>query len=193
MTSQTPLQVRRNRWLLIAITGLFFGSMLLAGALRFSGWHPAATKAHGELLQPPADLRHVAVRLVDGSAYEWQPWRRLWRIALAPQPDCTTACVRLAKQLMTVWQLTGQDADHVHVLWIGTPPREVPRGGALRIVQPDAALLAGLPRLHPATGEDRQGVPVYLIDPNGFVVMRYAPGFDPAGLRADLAKLLKLM
>jgi len=25
------------------------------------------------------------------------------------------------------------------------------------------------------------------------VVMRYAPGSDPAGLRADLAKLLKLM
>jgi len=25
------------------------------------------------------------------------------------------------------------------------------------------------------------------------VILRYAPGFDPAGLRADLAKLTKLM
>ncbi|MCW0416325.1 hypothetical protein NB689_002079 [Xanthomonas sacchari] len=40
---------------------------------------------------------------------------------------------------------------------------------------------------------DAAGVPVYVIDPNGFVVLRYAPGFDPAGLRADLAKLLKLL
>jgi len=79
------------------------------------------------------------------------------------------------------------------VLWIGEPPREVPRGGALRIVRSSAGLLAGLPRPQPAAGEDPRGVPVYLIDPNGFVVMRYAPGSDPAGLRADLAKLLKLM
>ena len=57
----------------------------------------------------------------------------------------------------------------------------------------DAALQAGFPRLHPQAGEDPNGVPVYLIDPNGFVVMRYAPGFDAGGLRADLAKLLKLM
>lgn len=40
---------------------------------------------------------------------------------------------------------------------------------------------------------DAAGVPVYVIDPNGFVILRYAPGFDPAGLRADLVKLLKLM
>ena len=40
--------------------------------------------------------------------------------------------------------------------------------------------------------DDPRGVPVYLIDPNGFVILRYPPGFDPAGLRADLAKLLKL-
>ena len=33
---------------------------------------------------------------------------------------------------------------------------------------------------------------VYLIDPNGFLVMRYAQGFDPSGLRKDLARLLKV-
>lgn len=36
------------------------------------------------------------------------------------------------------------------------------------------------------------GVPVYVIDPNGFVVLRYAPDTDLAGLREDLARLLKL-
>jgi hypothetical protein len=63
----------------------------------------------------------------------------------------------------------------------------------LKIVRSDAALREHLPRLHPATGEAADGVPVYVIDPNGFVILRYAPGFDPAGLRADLAKLVKLI
>ena len=189
----TPAQVRRNRWLLLAIAALFFGSLALAGILRFSGWHPPATKAHGELLQPPADLRRVTPLESNGSAYRWNPAERTWRIALAPPTDCTQACVQLGQQLLTVWQLMGPDAEHLQVLWIGEPPKELPRGGALHVLRSDPALLAGLPRLQPATGEARDGVPVYVIDPNGFVVLRYAPGFDPSGLRADLAKLLKLM
>jgi len=189
----TPAQVRRNRWMLLAIAALFFGSLGLAGLLRFSGWHPPATKAHGELLQPPADLRRVAPLESNGSVYRWNPAERTWRIALAPPAGCAQACVQLGRQLLTVWQLMGPDAEHLQVLWIGEPPEELPRGGALHVLHSDPALLAGLPRLQPAAGEARDGVPVYVIDPNGFVILRYAPGFDPSGLRADLAKLLKLM
>ncbi len=47
----------RNRVLLLAIFAMFFGSMLVAGVLRFSGWRPGGTKNKGELLEPPADLR----------------------------------------------------------------------------------------------------------------------------------------
>mgnify|MGYP000885191727 CR=1 FL=1 len=31
--------------------------------------------------------------------------------------------------------------------------------------------------------DDPAGVPVYVVDPNGFVILRYAPGFDPGGWR----------
>jgi hypothetical protein len=34
-------------------------------------------------------------------------------------------------------------------------------------------------------------LPVYFVDPGGFLAMRYRPGFDPNGLRKDLARLLK--
>ncbi|MGN6113267.1 MAG: hypothetical protein ACTHOC_09745, partial [Luteimonas sp.] len=58
---------KRNRGLLLLIFALFFGSMLVAGALRFSGWRPAGMKNKGELLQPPVDLRARAPRLADGA------------------------------------------------------------------------------------------------------------------------------
>ena len=197
MTEPRPSQnrgtQRRNRMMLLAIFAIFFGSLLLAGVLRFSGWRPAGTKAHGEMLQPPGDLRAVVPKLADGSDYTWNPRARLWRIALAPPADCIEACIKLAHDLDTVWQLTGKDADHVHVLWIGTPPPAMPRDAALRVLQPSRALRAGLPRVDEISSNGRRGVPVYVIDPNGFVILRYAPGFDPAGLRADLSRLLKLM
>lgn len=179
----------RNRLMLIGIFALFFGSMLIAGVLRFSGWRPQGLKNHGELLQPPADLRPVTPRLSDGKDYPWNPQARVWRIALAPPDGCAAECAQLARELDTVWQLFGKDADQVDVLWIGAPPPAgAPRPATLRLVQPAPALRAGLPRV-----DDPKGVPVYVIDPNGFVILRYAPGFDPAGLRSDMAKLLKLM
>ncbi|KAB7768073.1 hypothetical protein [Xanthomonas maliensis] len=187
-TSPTPRAVRRGRRMLIALAVLFFGSMLVAGALRFAGWQPTTMRNHGELLSPPTDLRARTPLRADGQPYSWQPAERMWRIALAPPAGCGQSCVRLAADLDKVWQLLGHQADKVEVLWIGPPPAGLPPMSALRVLRDDAGLRQALPRV-----DDPAGVPVYVIDPNGFVILRYAPGFDPAGLRADLVKLLKLM
>jgi cytochrome oxidase Cu insertion factor (SCO1/SenC/PrrC family) len=177
----------RNRWMLVAIFAIFFGGFALAGLLRFSGWRPAGMKNHGELLQPPADLRRLEARLADGSGYPWDPAQRRWRILVAPPADCGRPCVTLAAELDLVWQLFGRHAADVHLLWVGVPPAGIKRGPEFRELRDDAALRAGLPRL-----ADPKGVPVYVVDPNGFVVLRYAPGFDPSHLRQDMSRLLKL-
>lgn len=187
-----PSVRNRNRALLLVIAALFFGSLIVAGALRFSGWRPSGMKNHGELLDPPGDLRKLSPQLVEGGAYAWNPIGRTWRIAIAPPAECGEECAKLARQVDTVWQLFGKDADRVHVLWLCTSmpcayPADAPQPATLRLVAPNADVRAGLPRADVAAG-----APVYVIDPNGFAILRYAPGFDPAGLRADLAKLLKL-
>ncbi|HSR66207.1 MAG TPA: hypothetical protein VLM17_11475 [Xanthomonadaceae bacterium] len=195
----TSQDVRRNRGVLLLIVALFLGSMLLAGILRFSGWRPAGTKNFGELLSPPGDLRAATPALVEGGDYRWEPRARLWRILVAPPAGCGDACPRVAGQLDVVWQLMGKDADHVHVLWLCAEdahcevPAPLGREPALRRLRADDALRAALPRNDTDAATLQRGLPVYVIDPNGFVILRYAPGFDPAGLRADLAKLTKLM
>ena len=180
----------RNRMALVAIAALFFGAMIVAGLLRFSGWRPAGSKAQGELLQPPADLRAIVPQRADGGAYAWDAAPRTWRI-LAMTHDCdgaqAAACTRLLTDIDKVWRLAGKDADRVHVLWVGALPAQGPRPSTLHAIAPSDALRDGLPR-----AEDPAGMPVYLLDPNGFVVLRYAPGFDPSGLRTDLSRLLKV-
>ncbi|HEY4530153.1 MAG TPA: hypothetical protein VIG97_07475 [Luteimonas sp.] len=185
-----PVRERnRNRAILVFIVVVFFGSAIVAGALRFSGWRPAGMKNHGELLQPPGDLRQVVPRLVDGGEYRWNPVERTWRILVAPPASCTDACVTLSQDLDKVWRLFGHNADHVNILWVGEPPEGALRNRVWNVVQPDPALSAQLP----GVGEGgAQGAPVYVVDPNGFVILRYAPGFDPGHLRTDMARLLKL-
>ncbi len=181
-----------NRFMLLVIAAIFLGSFAIAGALRFSGWQPAGMKNHGELLQPAGDLRAVEPMLADGGVYRWNPVERIWRIVLAPPDDCGKPCVALSQELDTVWQLFGRNADHVHILWIGTPPEGAKRNLAWRVLRPDPALRAGLQRIDGDTAAAAGGVSVYVVDPNGFVILRYAPGFDPGHLRQDMARLLKL-
>ncbi|MBD7987664.1 hypothetical protein H9645_06430 [Luteimonas sp. Sa2BVA3] len=179
----------RNRGLLVLIVVVFFGSALVAGALRFSGWRPAGMKNHGELLQPPGDLRQVVPRLAGGGEYPWNPAERTWRIMVAPPADCTDACVALSHDLDKVWRLFGHNADHVNILWVGEPPEGALRNRVWNVVEPAPELSAQLPRVEEG---GPQGAPVYVVDPNGFVILRYAPGFDPGHLRTDVARLLKL-
>jgi hypothetical protein len=180
----------RNRGMLVGLFLLFFGGMLLAGLLRFSGWRPDGSKNKGELLQPYGDLRDYTPTLADGSGYRWKADARTWRIVVMPRA-CDGAraadCARLLADLDKVWQLMSKDADRVHVLWAGAAPRGVALPSEVRVIRPDAALRAGLAR-----ADDAGGDAAWLIDPNGFVVLRYAPGFDPGDLRTDLARLLKI-
>lgn len=187
-----PAAVRRNRLVLLAIAGLSFGTLLAAGALRFSGWQPQALKNKGELLQPYGDLRDHALTLADGSHYRWKDSPRTWRIVAAPD-GCDgarrAACTQLLENLDKVWRLMGREADRVHVLWGGALPRPVAGMREVYPIQMDARLRT---TLAPGKSAAAPGDQVWLVDPYGFVVMRYPSGFDPGDLRSDLARLLKV-
>lgn len=195
MSNPSPeaTSARRGRLTLVALFLLFIGPILVAMAMGWLNLHPSGNRSKGELLSPKPDLRAFALARADGAAYAWQPERRLWRIALAPPPGwCeghAAECAKLAQDVDKVWQLFGKDADHAQVLWFGAMPVQAPQSPAWQPMREDAKLSAALPH-NEISGA---GVPAYVIDPYGFVVLRYAPGFDPADLRSDMAKLLKLM
>ena len=113
-------------------------------------------------------------------------------VLVAPPTGCAAACVDLARELDLVWQLFGRNADHVDILWLGDVPDGAVRNAAWRVLEADPALRAALPRVDGGPGEADNALPAYVVDPNGFVILRYAPGFDPGHLRSDMARLLKL-
>lgn len=195
-TPGTDAARKRNRGMLLLIVGLFFGTMLVAGGLRFAGWQPAGMKNKGELLRPPVDLRARAPRLATGASYAWNPAERRWRILAVPPADCGQACATAARDLDIVWRMMGRNADSVDVLWLCaragcTVPSPLQEDRSLRVLAPDEALRASLPGADAAIGTAH--IPMYIVDPNGFVILRYAPGTDLMGLREDLSKLLKLI
>jgi cytochrome oxidase Cu insertion factor (SCO1/SenC/PrrC family) len=179
-----PSQLR-SRLTLLLIAVLFLGSFGVAAVLRFAGWTPPRSRNFGELLQPPRPLG-VVLRRADGTPYAWAPEENRWRLLVVPAPGCTTECTHLLDTLRRTWLTQGRRADRLDVLWMGPVPGGVPAFRRLVPLAPDAKLVAALPQ-H-ATPDT---VPVYLLDPEGVLVLHYRPGFDPTGLRKDLGKLVK--
>lgn len=194
MTSPAPADrnQRRNRLVLLGLFALFFVPIALAMLLNASGVRPAPDRAKGELLQPPVDLRDATLARTDGTAYPWNPAQRTWRIVALAPASCGAACAEVGRQLDVVWELFGKDADRADVLWLCpgatcSPPASTARIATLRTLRDAPALRAIAPADSPAGG-----VPVLVVDPYGFVVLRYPAGFDPADLRTDVARLLKV-
>jgi hypothetical protein len=176
----------RSRLTLLLIAAMFLGSFFIAAVLRFSGWAPGQGRNFGELLQPPTDLSAVQMLRADGSPYAWAPEQNTWRIVVVPAPDCSDACAKTLDTLHRIWLIQGRKADRLDVLWFGPLPANAPRFRRLVPMQASAALEAALPERASA-----DAVPVYLIDPSGFLALHYRAGFDPTGLKKDLGKLLK--
>jgi hypothetical protein len=165
---------------------MFLSSFGIAAFLRFTGWQPAHSKNFGELLQPPRDLTAQHLLRADGQPYPWHPETNTWRIVVVPNADCTQDCAKVLDTLHRVWESEGRQAERIDVLWFGALPTGTPTFRKLVQMQPNAAVTAALPEL-----ASRDAVPVYLIDPSGFLVMHYRPGVEPADLRKDLTKLIK--
>jgi len=175
----------RSRLTLLLVATCFFLPFIAAAVLFFSGWEPSGRRNYGELLQPPVNLDTHALLRADGGAYAWKPEDNRWHFLVAAPDACAQSCARTLDALHRIWLGQGRKADRLEVMWFGALP-EGPRFRALVPMQADAKLAAQLPEAARA-----DAVPVYLVDPSGYLVLHYHPGFDPAGVRKDLGKLVK--
>lgn len=181
----TPSQAR-SRLQLLLVAAFFLGSFGIAAGLFFGGWKPSHTRNVGQMLEPYPDLRDLSFAGADGQAWQWQPEERNWHVIVAAPEGCGQPCAGLLDVLHRVWLSEGRHADRLKVLWFGPLPEGAEAFAGLVPMQADAALAARLPDV-----ARPDALPVYLADPNGYLVLRYAPGFDPSGLRKDLGRLLK--
>lgn len=181
--------VKRNQWrsrlVLLLIVSLFLGSFGIAAVLRFVGWQPAHSKNFGALINPPMDFSAHTFTRSDGSQYLWQPEQNRWRIVFVSDKPCGKSCQNMLDILHRVWLSQGRHTEKIDLLWFADVPAVTHDFKGFVPMQGDA-LLASLPEQ-----ESAAGFPVYIIDSSGFVMMHYKAGFDPSGLRKDLAKLVK--
>lgn len=173
---------------LLLIAFLFLTPFLAAVVMRFGGWQPTSTRNFGELLAPPLSMQAVAAKRSDATPWPWVNTERHWTLLVQLPESCNGACLAAAGVLPNVRQALGRHVGKLHPFTaIGTAADTEATADAglfpsLRLEGELPLPLAQAPATMPQ---------VWLIDPHGYLVMRYPEGFDPNGLRRDLSRLIK--
>lgn len=169
--------------MLVLILAIFIAPFAGALYLYYTNWQPGSTKNRGELIHPVRDLRAVKFTQTDGKPFTWHHEDHVWSLFVAPPAQCDTSCDKMADTLRRIWIGLGHNASNVRVVWVGSPPKLGFR--ALIAVHGDTSLAERLPDV-----AHNGAIPIYLVDPSGYLFMRYTPGFNPGDIRRDLAQLL---
>jgi hypothetical protein len=186
---------------LLLIAGLFFlplavAWMMHSGAIEYS---PGSTRNFGELVKPPQPIAWPGVSFDQdvGSGGE-NPFAGHWLVLHAVPNPCDEACLSHATDLRQVHRATGRDQSRIR---LGLLHDLQDPAAALRLQEiysafhlmedPDGRLWAtldGVAGRGTAPGGSRGGI--FLVDPLGNIIMVYAAGSDPNGLKKDLKRLL---
>jgi cytochrome oxidase Cu insertion factor (SCO1/SenC/PrrC family) len=191
----------RSRRTLLLVVFVFLLPVVSATYLYVTGWRPTGKSLqHGELVQPARPVSNVELISVDGAPYRLSTLHGKWALVYFGPLPCAPDCQNNLYKIQQVRLAQGRDAARVERVMIMTDGdaaalREIMRQyPGLIAVHGARASLQVLMRdfaSSPGTALDVSGR-VYLIDPIGNLVLRYAPDADPSGMRKDLARLLRL-
>lgn len=189
------------RYLLIgALALLFLGPPVAATYLYLSPdvWRPQDTSNHGDLIYPPLAVKASELRTIDSDApLRADELEGHWTLGYASDGDCLGQCQERLFHLRQVRIALGKDRDRVQRLLLTGPEgtsgvhvkdilRMYPELEAA--IPPEAA---ALPVDGPETDTPIRPGDVFVVDPQGNLMMRYPEEIGPMEVLEDLRQLLR--
>ncbi|QEA39890.1 hypothetical protein FGL86_12980 [Pistricoccus aurantiacus] len=159
----------RQRLKLMVLIAVFFLPLLGAwGMLHWQAGIPAGRTAHGQLMPPVPPLSEwpLADKLPISDGQAW------WLVF-----DCEADCKKRADQWWRMHRALGRQADRVTRLRIGGNAEALPGGNTTR--------WSALP-------DWRDSSVLWILDPQGRVVLAYPESIEPAAVLEDMEQLLKV-
>ncbi|HUJ01050.1 MAG TPA: hypothetical protein VLY46_12490 [Usitatibacter sp.] len=172
----------------LVLIAALFAAPIVASYLTYYFGHAKPTANHGELLLPPQQESDAVFRRPDGRSFSLRELRGRWILVAQDAGKCDERCLGKLVVMRQVRLALGRDAERVERVLLVDADRA-----------PDPSRLAPFPGMEVATGPRGSGVDtraagdldhVYLVDPNGNVMMRWRSTADPKGMLQDLQRLL---
>lgn len=197
-SSETTLSAERlakqkaGRRTFLLINFMFFGPLAVAMFLYFSGmnWRPEGSTEHGQLLLPPQTIPNIILREATDSNPKKQ-LRGVWTLVYAGPGECPEICKQRLTELRQMRLGFGKDMKRLQNVFLSTSGSvdksymtvELPQ---LFAIDTEAASESVSVIENPLPGE------VYVVDPQGNLMMRFNGDESIENIKKDLKKLLKL-
>lgn len=185
---------RSGRRRLLAVASIFIVPLAGAVLLYYStGWRPAVN-AQGTLIDPPRPLDVAGLALPDGKHVSAETFLGRWSLVIPVNAACDEGTRAVLDELARVRLALDKDADRVRrVLVHGGNCGAIERA----TLEPDLHVLAATGAAgdrfraqFPAAVDGAAGI--YMVDPQGKLMMSYPATGSARGLLKDLERLLRL-
>lgn len=173
----------------LVLVAALFAAPIAASVLVYRFGHPEPTANHGELLLPPAQVSDAAFARPDGSAFSFRNLRGRWVLVAADSGACEGACVPKLVVIRQVRLALGRNAQRVARVFVVDDERKPDPAALAPFEGMEVAIAPKGLAFAPGASGDRGHV--YLVDPNGNVMMRWRTADAPEGMIKDLERLLR--
>lgn len=197
--SAEPVELRRvtsgwrARIALIGLFALFFAPIIGAYVLNAfaPGWLPFGRVNHGELVQPARPAGLSAIQVLDGPAWAETVELTPWTLLHVAGPVCTDACRNVLVNMRQARLALGKDADRVSRWWLVTGLPEARSVALAREIDPGLRIGRIVGDAGVLTEDPAPGL-VQLVDPAGYLILRYRDADAASDMLKDLKRLLKV-
>lgn len=193
--SSSQPDARRGRWRMLAVL-LVCASPVIASYFTYYVVRPEGRRNFGELVEPMRPLPKQLAQTLEGKSTDLSALRGQWLLVSVAGGACDEACSQHLYLQRQLRESLGKDKDRLDWVWLVTDQTPVPEKlmPALRsatVLRVDAQALQRW--LSPTTGR-RLEEHLYLVDPMGNWMMRFAPGMtvdSAARAKRDIERLMR--
>ena len=199
MQSNKETQRVSNRRTLVLVLAVFALPAVVAVLMYLSGWKPSSTGNHGQLIQPVRPIEDKVMQSLDGKPVKFSELHGKWTMVYFDTASCADACMKQLFLMRQTHIAQGKDQDRVQRVFFLTDAKaedtlqtKLADYAEMRVWKGDKSVMDklagdfGIDLKNAATHRD-----IYMLDPQGNLMMRYGAETEPAGIRKDLARLLK--
>lgn len=201
-TTQTPARPRSLTplYLLLAVSLAPVLFALAAYYMPSLGLRPEQSNAYGQLIEPQRSVPEQAalpLQTLQGEDFDLQSLRGRWVLVSADESACPESCVRKLFILRNSHASQGKNVDRLARVWFltdqGQPSTQILEAYlGTHMLRADPSQLAEflVPGTDSSAAEQAVKNGMWIIDPNGNLMMVFPGDADPIKVRTDIRKLL---
>ncbi|WP_421022896.1 SCO family protein [Paraburkholderia sp. A1RO-5L] len=185
---------QRGRWMLLLIA-LICGAPIAISYFTYYVIKPkGGSTSYGTLIEPQRTIPSaLMVTGDDGREVPLDSLKGHWLMISVDGGACGQACAQKLYFMRQVRATQGAERERVVTVWLRTDDAPVP--AVVKTAYPDTRMLradsVSVAAWLPATDKTKDTDHIYLVDPNGNLMMRFPEQPDPSRIKQDVTKLLK--